>query len=114
MVSQTRHEVNNQGYWQNFVDRFFSPSGVLRTQLWSASDQSAKSYEIPTPILAKYYWTHFNSGISNIQMTFIKSSEKDLPNIGHFVECSKCTFYNTMTDGHVVKSSDPITSTRCL
>lgn len=103
LLAQTRKEPNSQNYWQSFVDRFFSQTGVLRTQLWCASDQSTKKYEIANPVLARYYWTHFESGFQNIQMTLEQIVEKDLPNGGHFVECSRCTFFNWMKDGHVVR-----------
>ena len=35
---------------------------------------------------------HFNSGVTNIQMIMEKANEKDLPNGGHFVECTKSCF----------------------
>ena len=80
------------GYWQAFVDRFFSQTGVLRQQLWNSANDENKSYQISTPALARYYWTHFTSGVRNIQMILESAKERDLPNGGHIVESAKTCF----------------------
>ena len=101
---QIRNNNNNHTYWQSFVDRFFSQSGVLRTQLYSMSGQPAKSYEISNSCLSKFYYTHFNNGYQNIQMSLERVTDRDLPGGGHFIDCQRCTYYYWMTNGHVVRN----------
>lgn len=80
-------------YWASFVQRFFSASkGVFRHSVWIVDETSNKQYEIPYPALARYFYTHFESGVRNIQMIIERANEKDLPNNGHYVESIKASF----------------------
>ncbi|KAI4125054.1 MAG: hypothetical protein LQ347_005504, partial [Umbilicaria vellea] len=92
-------QSNDLNYWQLFVDRFFSDKGVLRQQIWNADDSSAKVYEISTPALPRYYWTHYNSGVQNVQMILEKPQEKELPTGGHYVESAKSCFIYWFVNG---------------
>lgn len=89
------------------MERFFSHAGVIRQQLYYSSDQSTtKQYEIsPTPTLARYYWTHFKSGVQNIQMIVERFRELDLPNGGHSVTSEKTSFIYWLTNGHQLVTS---------
>jgi hypothetical protein len=86
------------GYWSRFVDKFFSPTGVLRQTLWNSKDQSTKTYEINFAALPRYYWTLFSSGVHNIQMILENAREKELANGGHFVESQKSSFIYWLTN----------------
>lgn len=97
-----RNQSGDLTYWQQFVERFYSPTGVLRQQLWCSTENSTKQYEIATPALARYYWTHFVSGVQNIQMILEQAKEKDLQNGGHFVESNKSCFVYWLENGHQV------------
>lgn len=97
--SQTRRQSNDLNYWQNFADHFFSPSGVLRQQVWDSGNGELKQFEISTPLLPRYYWIHFSSGVQNMQMILENAREKDLPNGGHFVESVKSTFIYWFVNG---------------
>ncbi|KAL9591635.1 MAG: hypothetical protein Q9179_007525 [Wetmoreana sp. 5 TL-2023] len=103
----TRRQPNDLNFWQNFVERFFSHTGVIRQQLYYPMDQSAtKQYEIsPTPTLARYYWTHFNSGVQNIQMILERFRELDLPNGGHSITSEKTSFIYWLANGHQLVTS---------
>ncbi len=83
------------------MDRYFSSVGVLRQKFWSSVDDSTKQYEISNPVLARYYWTNFNSGVQKVQMMLENAKEKDLQNGGHFVE-SGCSFIYWFVNGHQV------------
>ncbi|KAL8666413.1 MAG: hypothetical protein Q9202_001436 [Teloschistes flavicans] len=97
----TQKQDNHLGHWQSFVTKFFSHIGVIRQQVYYSSDQSTKTYEIsPTPTLARYYWTHFNSGVQNIQMILEKARVLDLPNGGHAINSEKTSFVYWLADGH--------------
>ncbi|KAL8946054.1 MAG: hypothetical protein Q9222_007497, partial [Ikaeria aurantiellina] len=102
----TKKRSNDLRFWQMFVDNFFSQAGVIRQQLYYPSDQSTKQYEIsPTPTLARYYFTQFNSGVQNIQMILEKFREHDLPNGGHIVTSEKSSFIYWLTNGHQLVTS---------
>ena len=97
-----RRQANDLAYWHSFVDMFFSQKGVLRQALWSSETKDNKHYELSTPSLPRYYWAHFNSGITNIQMTFANAVEKNVPGVGHSVESHKSSFVYWFTNGHQV------------
>ena len=100
--AQSKRQANDLAYWHSFVERFFSPKGVLRQSLWSEEAKEHKVYEISTAALARYYWTHYKSGIQNIQMIMENANEKNLPSGGHFVESVKTTFIYYFGNGHQV------------
>jgi hypothetical protein len=88
---QPRNEAQDLLYWQSFVDRFYSPVGVLRQGVWDNAIGS-KQFEIATPALARYYLTQFTSGISQIQMVVEGARERESHNGGHYVEAPRCSF----------------------
>lgn len=88
---QSRGESPDLGYWQNFVDRFYSPGGVLRQGVYNPQAGS-KQFEIATPALARYYMTQFTSGIRRIQMVVEAAREREVPNGGHIVDSPKTSF----------------------
>lgn len=101
-VTKQREDLN---YWLKFVDRFFSQKGVLRHSVWIVDDASAgnetsnKQYEITFPALARYFHTHFESGVQNMQMIMERGSEKELPNNGHYIESQKSSFVYWFNNG---------------
>lgn len=96
-MSQSRGESQDLQYWQAFVERFYSPGGVLRQGVYNPQAGS-KQFEISTPALARYYWTQFNSGIKHIQMIVEGARERDLPNGGHIVESPRTSFIYWFTN----------------
>lgn len=79
---------------------------MIRQQLYYSADQSTKQFEIsPTPTLARFYWTHFNSGVQNIQMIVERFREVDLPNGGHSVTSEKTSFIYWLANGHQLVTS---------
>ncbi|KAJ5899336.1 Transcriptional activator ptaB [Penicillium taxi] len=88
---ESQNETSDFTYWQGFVDRFFTPMGVLRQGVWNPQTGS-KQFEISTPALARYYLTQFSSGISRIQMVVEGARERDAPNGGHIVESQRTYF----------------------
>lgn len=93
----SRGEVADLNYWHSFVDRFYSPAGVLRQGVWSPQGGS-KQFEISTPALARYYLTQFNSGIKQIQMVVEGAREHNMPNGGHMVDAAKAYFIYWFTN----------------
>ena len=101
IAQRMKQRVDNE-YWMIFVDRFFSTKGVLRHSVWIVDETSNKQYEIPYPALARYFFTHFESGVRNMQLMIEKGSEKELPNSAHFVESQKSSFIYWFENGSQV------------
>jgi hypothetical protein len=90
--AQATKQREDLAYWAEFVETFFSPRGVLRHSVWDIDENSSKQYEVTFPALARYFFTHFESGIINIQMIVEKAKEKELPNNCHYIESQKSSF----------------------
>lgn len=99
LAAQGAKQIDDLTYWQNFRDRFFSPKGVLRHSVWLLDENTNKQYEITFPALARYFHTHFESGIKNMQMIMEKGTEKELPNNGHYIESQKSSFVYWFDNG---------------
>lgn len=98
-AAQTSKQRDDLNYWQEFVERFFSPKGVLRHALWIDGEESNKQYEIPFHALTRYFHTHFESGIKNMQMIMERGSEKELPNNGHYIESPRSSLVYWFDNG---------------
>ncbi|KAI9049797.1 hypothetical protein LZ554_005948 [Drepanopeziza brunnea f. sp. 'monogermtubi'] len=85
-------------YWLDFVNQFFSPKGVLRHSVWLVDENSNKQYEITFPALARYFHTHFESGIKTMQMVMERGFERELHN-GHYISCEKSSFVYWFDNG---------------
>jgi hypothetical protein len=104
-VSQSRGEATDLLFWQTFVDRFYSPTGVLRQGVYNPQAGS-KQFEIATPALARYYNTQFTSGIRQIQMLIEAPRERDSTNGGHVVESPRASFIYWFTNDAQVSFQD--------
>ena len=101
-MEQSRDEAHDLLYWQEFVDRFYSPVGVLRQGVYNRQSGS-KQFEISTPALARYYLTQFNSGIRHIQMLVEGVRETASSTGGHIVESAKTSFIYWFTNDSQVR-----------
>lgn len=110
LAAQSTKQRDDLNYWLQFVDRFFSPKGVFRHCVFLTGENSVKQYDIPFPALARYFHTHFESGVTSMQMVMEKSVEKDMPpTTGYFVESQKTSFvYWFDTGSQVCFSNDRI------
>ena len=102
LAAQGAKQREDLNYWLNFVDRFFSSKGVLRHSVWFVNENEAKQFEITFPALPRYFHTHFESGIKNMQMIMEKGFEKELPNNGHYIESQKSSFVYWFDNGSQV------------
>jgi hypothetical protein len=93
----SRGEAQDLLYWQAFVDKFYSPVGVLRQGVYNPQAGS-KQFEISTPALARYYLTQFTSGIRQTQMLVEGARERDSPNGGRIVESRRTSFIYWFTN----------------
>lgn len=96
LAAQSTKQRDDLNYWLQFVDRFFSVRGVFRHSVFITGERegesNSKQYEITFPALARYFHTHFESGVTSMQLIMEKGIEKELPNNGHYVESQKSSF----------------------
>jgi hypothetical protein len=90
-ISQPRGEAQDLLHWHQFVDKFYSPVGVLRHGVLQPQNGS-KMFEITCAMLPRYYHTMFNSGIKRIQTHMEQTRERELASGSHVVESSKTSF----------------------
>ena len=107
-TAQAKKQQDDLNYWLRFVDQFFSINGVLRHSVWLVDENSHKQYEITFPALARYFHTHFESGVKNMQMIIERGSEKELPNNGHYIEAQKSSFVYWFDGGAQVQFIYPL------
>lgn len=92
-------------YWNAFVDRFFAPDSVFRYSLHvtEGGETTDKQYEISFPAIARYFHTHFDSGVRNMQLILDKgTTDRPLAPDGHFIENPKASLvYWFETGSHV-------------
>ncbi|KAF3344013.1 PTAB protein [Verticillium dahliae] len=93
-------------YWNMFVNQFFSTKGVFRhsVHITDHEDPSDKQYEISYPALARYFHTHFDSGVKNMQLIMEKgTTDRPLPGDGHWIENTKSSLVYWFDNGsHLV------------
>jgi len=74
----------------------------MRQGLVHNQKNEMKQFEITTNLLARYYFTLFESGIRNVQMLVEQPREKGIAHQGTLVDCPKTSFiYWFDNDCHV-------------
>lgn len=85
--------------------RFFSPSAVFRHSLRisDVEDMNDKQYEIFYPAIARYFHTHFHSGVKSMQLILDSGvTDRPLPGDCYCIENSKASLvYWFETGSHV-------------
>lgn len=93
-------------YWNAFVFRFFSPVAVFRHSMFitEGEETTEKQYEIAFPAIARYFHTHFGSGVKSMQVIMDRGlADRPLPNDGHCIESAKTNWvYWFETGSHLV------------
>jgi hypothetical protein len=95
-------------YWNLFIGRFFSPNSIFRHTLHlgeaSTEDGGDKQYEIAYPAIARYFHTHFSSGVKSMQLVLDKGViDKPLPGDCHCIENPRASMqYWFETGSHLV------------
>lgn len=96
---------DDMSYWNRFVAQFFSPNGVFRHTLHvsDSEDTPDKQYDISYPAIARYFHTHFSSGVKSMQLILDSgSSDKHLPGDCYCIENPRASFvYWFETGSHV-------------
>jgi len=98
------------GYWNEFVQRFFSHKAFFRHTILikEGESQDGKQYELAYPSLARYFHTHYESGIKTMQLVLDKvTADKQLPNDCHFMESKASLVYWFESGSHVSVCQNP-------
>jgi hypothetical protein len=98
------NQTNDINHWRKFVADFYSPVGVMRQGLWHNGMNEQKQFEITTNLLARYYYTLFESGIKSVQMVVEQPREKPIANQGLIVDCGRTSFIYWFDNGCHVSS----------
>ncbi|KAK8247536.1 LIM-domain binding protein-domain-containing protein [Phyllosticta capitalensis] len=92
----SNRQPNDLLYWKQFVGRFFTENGVFKQTLLDYGAQTtnpgSKNFEICTLALPRYFYTQFQSGLENLQLTMDGLVEKELGNSCHYVESARAKF----------------------
>lgn len=96
-------------YWNELVGRFFSRSATFRHTLHASAegeDTGPRQYDITFPAIARYFHTHFGSGVKSMQLTLGQgTADRPLPGDGYLIENPKASFiYWFETGSHLVSS----------
>lgn len=94
-AANTSNDIN---HWRKFVHDFYSTTGTLRQQLVNIKQNEPKQFEIPNNLLARYYFTLFESGVQNVQLV-IEQAREAVRQQGPCVECQKATFIYWFENG---------------
>lgn len=94
-------QPNDITHWKTFVGRFFSEDGIFKQTLldYAPQAQKPKNFEICNPALPRYYYTQFQSGVQNIQLTMDGITEKEFGNNCHYVESNRAKFIYWFKNG---------------
>jgi LIM-domain binding protein len=59
-------QPNDLSYWEALIRKYFSVFGCLKQQYFNSRNQSDKSFQLLFPSLARFFLTHFSTGIKQI------------------------------------------------
>ncbi len=92
LFSQGPASSDDMSYWHEVVHRFFNPRAVFRQSIRNEGDEAEKQYEILFPALARYFHTHFESGIKSMQLVLDKgTADRSLHGDYHAIENGKAS-----------------------
>lgn len=90
----TGTETNTVERWQTFTEKFFTETGSFIHCVFSNASERTKQFEIVYAALPRYFYTLFNTDVTNLQITLDGSSEKSsVPELK--VTCDRAKFIYT-------------------
>jgi hypothetical protein len=102
----SQHDSHKQGgdlrYWTDFVNIFFSQSGVMRHSLWIVDEKTTKQFEIGYAALPRYFYTHYEGGVKNMQLVIEQWKEQEIPGHGYLITSGKSSFVYWYENGSQV------------
>jgi hypothetical protein len=73
------NEENKVERWQAFVDKFFADTGSFIHCVYHTATERTKQFEIVYAALPRYFYTLFNTDVTNLQITLDGATEKTAP-----------------------------------
>lgn len=88
-----------------FVSKFFMPDGRYVQHIWSSKEGGkTKEFTINAHSLGRFYWTHFDSGVQNLQMKVEGAKEIPMANGGALVACERAQITHWFANGTQVSA----------
>lgn len=103
ILLQPNKDQSDLAYWADFVETFFSPGGTLYHCVLMADEGKPKQFAITFPALARYFHTHFESGMIRMQMVVERSVEKRLLDDYSHIESKNTSFIYQFDNGSQVR-----------
>ncbi len=96
-------------YWNELVGRFFSRAANFRHTLHASAegeDTGPRQYDITFPAIARYFHTHFGSGVKSMQLTLGQGTvDRPVGGDSYLIENPKASLiYWFETGSHLVSS----------
>ena len=104
-----RSEKNHVSIWQTFVDKFFDEKGSFIHVVFSNVTERTKQFEIVYAALPRYFYTLFNTDVTNLQITLDGATEKASPPELK-VTCDRAKFIYTYRNGCQVVYNGKLTA----
>ncbi|KIV98140.1 hypothetical protein PV10_01820 [Exophiala mesophila] len=89
---------NDLDYWEDTMRKYFSPFASIRQQLCSNKNDTDKSFQLPFPCLARYYHSHFASGVKQIFLQSYDHNQNKLSNGGVHIWSSHASLTYVFTN----------------
>lgn len=103
MTQGSKGKEEDRNYWNAFVQQFFSQKGIFRHGMMVRDKDNGpqeKQYEIAYPALARYFHTHFESGVKTMHLIMEKgTTDRPMPGDSHWIECNKASLQYVFESG---------------
>ncbi len=102
-LEQATNQYSDLNHWTDFVETFFAPKGVMCHTIPSDDLKTkSKQFEITFPALARYFHTHFESGVTEMQMIVERGVESQFGQNMWHVQSEKTSFVYWFENGSQV------------
>ncbi|CAG8472293.1 10298_t:CDS:2 [Funneliformis caledonium] len=96
-------------HWKLMVSNFFSEDGVIIYGLWDRLSGANRVFEIPNPVISRFFQVNYESGVTSIQLTLNNLKESLGPPINSYatnitVDAKASMIYNYEDGSRVVAS----------
>lgn len=84
-IQESKYEIS---YWQKVIAEFFTETAVFKYTINNGKEP--KVFELPAPVLPRFYHTFVNSGVQRIQI-HLEDSRPYSTQIGYMVDCPRAS-----------------------
>lgn len=86
-------------FWRKFVLEYFTELGGLKYTAHDSMTKEQKVYEVPNPVLPRYYHTLFQGGIRRVQLIPENPREVVMSQGVHVIDCTRATMIYWYANG---------------